>query len=33
MSRDILFKIEDKIFSYRVGVILVENGKILLQRD
>ena len=33
MSRDILFKIEDKIFSYRVGGILVENGKILLQRD
>ncbi len=33
MSRDIRFKIEDKIFSYRVGGILVENGKILLQRD
>ena len=33
MSRDILFKIEDKIFSYRVGGILVKNGKILLQRD
>lgn len=33
MSRDILFKTEDYIFSYRVGGILVENGRILLQRD
>ena len=33
MSRDILFKTEDHVFSYRVGGILVENGKILLQRD
>ena len=33
MSRDILFKTEDGVFSYRVGGILVENGKILLQRD
>ena len=33
MSRDILFKNEDGVFSYRVGGILVENGKILLQRD
>ena len=33
MIRDILFKTEDYVFSYRVGGILVENGKILLQRD
>lgn len=33
MSRDILFKTEDHVFSYRVGGILVENGRILLQRD
>ena len=33
MSRDILFKTEDHVFSYRVGGILVENGKVLLQRD
>ena len=33
MSRDILFKNEHGVFSYRVGAILVENGKILLQRD
>ena len=33
MSQDILFKTEDHVFSYRVGGILVENGKILLQRD
>ena len=33
MSRDILFKTEDHVFSYRVAGILVENGKILLQRD
>lgn len=29
---DILFKKDDFIFSYRVGGILVRNGKILLQR-
>ena len=33
MNQDILFKTEDHVFSYRVGGILVENGKILLQRD
>ncbi len=33
MGQDILFKTEDHVFSYRVGGILVENGKILLQRD
>lgn len=33
MSRDILFKTEDHVFSYRVGGILAENGKVLLQRD
>ena len=33
MSQDILFKTEDHVFSYRVGGILVENGKVLLQRD
>ena len=33
MSRDIFFKTEDHVFSYRVGGILVENGKVLLQRD
>lgn len=32
MKRDILFKTEDFVFSYRVGGILVHNGKILLQR-
>ena len=29
---DILFKNDDFIFSYRVGGILIHNGKILLQR-
>lgn len=33
MIRDILFKSDGNVFSYRVGGILVENGKILLQRD
>ena len=33
MSRDILFKTDDHVFSYRVAGVLVENGKILLQRD
>ncbi|MGN1110195.1 MAG: NUDIX hydrolase [Oscillospiraceae bacterium] len=30
---DIKFKTEDFIFSYRVGGIVVQNGKILLQRS
>lgn len=29
---DILFKNDDFVFSYRVGGILIHNGKILLQR-
>ena len=29
---DILFKNDDFVFSYRVGGILMRNGKILLQR-
>ena len=29
---DILFKNPDFVFSYRVGGILIHNGKILLQR-
>ena len=29
---DILFKNDDFVFSYRVGGILMCNGKILLQR-
>ena len=32
MSRDILFKEADFVFSLRVGGIAIENGKILLQR-
>ena len=32
MSRDILFKEEDFVFSYRVGGILEFNNKILLQK-
>ena len=32
MSQDILFKMEDFIFSYRVGGILIRDNKILLQR-
>ncbi|MFT9077343.1 NUDIX hydrolase [Ethanoligenens sp.] len=32
MSRDILFREEDFVFSYRVGGILRFNNKILLQR-
>lgn len=32
MGRDILFREEDFIFSYRVGGILIHNDKILLQR-
>ncbi len=30
--RDILFRTDDLIFSYRVGGILVKNGKLLLQK-
>lgn len=29
---DILFKTEDFVFSYRVGGILIRDGKILLQK-
>lgn len=29
---DILFKTDDFVFSYRVGGILIHEGKILLQR-
>ena len=32
MNRDILFKQEDFVFSYRVAGILIRDGKILLQR-
>ncbi len=32
MPKDILFKIDDWIFSYRVAGILIHNGRILLQR-
>lgn len=32
MNKDILFKTEEYVFSYRVGGILIRNGKILLQR-
>lgn len=32
MKNDILFKTEDFIFSYRVGGILIHDGKILLQK-
>lgn len=32
MKKDILFKTEDFVFSYRVGGILIRNGKILLQK-
>lgn len=31
-KKDILFKNDDFVFSYRVGGILIHNGKILLQR-
>ena len=29
---DILFKQDDFVFSYRVGGVLIRDGKILLQR-
>lgn len=32
MGRDILFKTEDFIFSYRVGGLLIKDNKILLQK-
>lgn len=32
MSRDIIFKTEEYIFSYRVAGLLVQNGKVLLQK-
>lgn len=32
MKKDILFKMEDCIFSYRVGGILIHDGKVLLQK-
>jgi len=32
MAKDILFKGEDYVFSYRVGGILIHDGKILLQK-
>jgi len=32
MSRDILFKQEDFIFSYRAAGVLIHDGRILLQR-
>ncbi len=31
MTRDVLVKIEDGIFSYRVAGILIRNGRVLLQ--
>lgn len=32
MGKDIIFKTDDYVFSYRVAGVLVNNGKILLQR-
>ena len=32
MSRDIFFKTEEFVFSYRVGGLLIKNDKILLQK-
>lgn len=32
MSKDIIFKTEDYIFSYRVAGVIIHNGKVLLQR-
>jgi ADP-ribose pyrophosphatase YjhB (NUDIX family) len=31
-SRDIFFKLDDFIFSYRLAGILIKNGKVLLQK-
>lgn len=30
--KDIIFKTDDYVFSYRVGGVLIYNGKILLQK-
>lgn len=30
--KDILFKTEDYMFSYRVGGLLIRDGKVLMQR-
>lgn len=32
MGRDILFKTEEFVFSYRVGGLLIKNDRILLQK-
>lgn len=32
MGKDIIFKTEEYVFSYRVAGLLVHNGKVLLQR-
>ena len=32
MNKDILYKDNDFVFSYRVGGILIHNDKILLQK-
>ncbi|MBR3879826.1 MAG: NUDIX domain-containing protein, partial [Clostridia bacterium] len=32
MNKDCLFKIDDYIFSYRVGGLLIHNGKVLMQK-
>jgi ADP-ribose pyrophosphatase YjhB (NUDIX family) len=32
MKRDIIFPTEDFVFSYRVGGLLIQNGKVLLQK-
>lgn len=32
MSKDILFKTDEYVFSYRVAGVLIHNGKVLLQR-
>ena len=32
MEKDILYKEEDFVFSYRVGGILIHDGRILLQK-
>ena len=29
---DILFKTDDYVFSYRVGGLLIHNGKVLMQK-
>lgn len=30
--KDIIFKTDDYVFSYRVGGVLIHDGKILLQK-